>query len=278
MAVALVTGTSTGIGRAIAELLAQRGFRVFGTVRRLDAVGPPGVERVAMDVRDDASVQSAISSVLTAASRIDVLVNNAGIGISGAVEETTVAEAQTLFDTNFFGALRVISAVLPHMRTQGGGRIVNVGSVASFSPMPFEAMYAATKHALAGLSESLDHEVRPFGVRSVLVQPGYIRSDIVRNTLFTQARIDAYEKGRRGAARVVTDNVTGGDNPVRVAEVVYRAATARSPRLKYVAGRGAGVLWLLRRFAPAALFDAGLRRHFKLDAPVTAQSAAKRAA
>ncbi|HEX5336932.1 MAG TPA: oxidoreductase, partial [Gallionella sp.] len=174
--VVVVTGVSSGIGRTTAEQFAARKCKVFGTVRNLAKTKPiPGVELVEMDVRDEASVKRGIQSVIDQAGRIDVLVNNAGVSLVGSVEETSVSEAQSLFDTNVFGMLRTIQAVLPHMRAQRSGRIINISSVLGFIPAPFMGIYAASKHAVEGLSETLDHEVRKFGIRVVLVEPAYTK-------------------------------------------------------------------------------------------------------
>src|SRR5262245_50464307 len=158
--IVLITGASSGIGRATAELLAARGYRVFGGVRAAATTRPlADVELVPLDVRDDASVKACVDEVRSRAGRIDVLVNNAGVNLVGAVEETSISQAQALFDTNVIGILRMIKAVLSGMRHQGSGKIVNIGSILGLIPAPFMGVYASTKHAVEGLSESLDHEV-----------------------------------------------------------------------------------------------------------------------
>src|SRR6059058_2379651 len=172
--VALVTGASSGIGEAAARALVGAGFTVYGTSRR----ATPGEKRgevvfLPLDVTDDASVAGAVREVLHRSGRIDVLVNNAGLGVSGAAEESSIDQARALFETNLFGSIRTTRAVLPHMREQGNGRIINVSSVLGFMPAPFMALYAATKHAIEGYSESLDHEVREHGIRVLLVEPAY---------------------------------------------------------------------------------------------------------
>src|SRR5262245_42996150 len=170
--VVLITGASSGIGRATAQLLTNRGYRVFGTARNPGKVAPiPDVALLALDVGDETSVEAGVAAVLDATGRIDVLINNAGYGMVGAVEETGLDEAKALFDTNLFGVLRMVRAVLPVMRRQGSGRIVNTSSILGFLPAPFFGLYAATKHALEALSESLDHEVRSSGIRVTLVEP-----------------------------------------------------------------------------------------------------------
>src|SRR5437588_7395048 len=179
--VALVTGVSSGIGNATARTLIGRGYRVFGTARSESSPMPARVERVLLDVRDGASIEAGVREVLTKAGRIDLLVNNAGGGMVGAIEETSLEQAQRLFDVNFFGAVRMTQAVLPAMRAQRSGRIVFISSIVGFLPAPFMGFYAASKHALEGLAESLDHETRTLGIRAALVEPGFMRTNIGEN-------------------------------------------------------------------------------------------------
>lgn len=263
--VTLVTGASSGIGREIAQLLAQRGARVFGAVRNPKSAKPiPGVEIVRMDVTDDASVNDAIQGIVQKAGPIEILVNNAGFGLTGALEETTVQEARDQFETNFFGVLRVTNAALAGMRQAGHGRIVNISSVVGFIPAPFMGIYTASKHAVEGYTETLDHEVRQFGVRALLVQPYYTKSKINQNEKTAQSRLDAYAIHRQRMHEVVANGVKHGDEPQLVAEAVWRAVTAKSPRLRYPVGRGV-LLSRLRRFAPVALFDRAIRKESALN-------------
>jgi len=169
--VVLVTGASSGIGRACAAHLASRGYRVFGAQRSApDSAGP--IEMLRMDVNDDASVHAATSYILKTAGRIDALVNNAGYALMGSVEDTSIEEARAQMETNFFGALRVIRAVLPAMRQQGSGYIINISSLAGVLGLPFSGLYSASKFALEGMTESLRLEVRGFGIKTVLIEPG----------------------------------------------------------------------------------------------------------
>src|SRR3954451_9495332 len=175
--VALVTGASSGIGEAAARGLRKAGFTVYGTSRRAVAGEErDGVVFLPLDVTDDDSVARATREVIARSGRIDVLVNNAGLGIAGAAEESSIEQARALFDTNVFGSIRMTRAVLPQMRQQGSGRIINVSSVLGLVPAPFGALYASTKHAIEGYSESLDHEVREHGIRVLLVEPAYTRT------------------------------------------------------------------------------------------------------
>jgi NAD(P)-dependent dehydrogenase (short-subunit alcohol dehydrogenase family) len=259
--VVLVTGASSGIGRAIANAFAAKGFEVFGTSRNPSRTEPiPGVEFVRLDVTDPASVTAAVSTVVERAGRIDILVNNAGFGVIGAAEESSAAQAQQLFETNFFGLVRMSNEVLPYLRAQGNGRIVNIGSVLGIVPAPYAALYAATKHAVEGYSESLDHETREFGVRVTVVEPGYTTTSFEANATDADSPIDVYAATRDQVRRAVTEALRAGDDPAVVAHVVLKAATDRTPKLRYPAGPLSRRLSLLRRFAPAALLDKGIRK------------------
>ncbi|MEO6854044.1 MAG: SDR family NAD(P)-dependent oxidoreductase, partial [Rhodoferax sp.] len=178
--IALVTGASSGIGLVTAQSLAQAGYRVFGTSRKAVA-SRSGITMLVCDVTDEVSVKTLVDEVVKQAGRIDLVVNNAGVGLLGGAEESSIGQAQRLFDVNVFGVARVINAVLPIMRAQKGGRIINMSSILGLIPSPFNAFYASTKHAIEGYTESLDHEVRRFGIRVVLVQPGVTRTAFEEN-------------------------------------------------------------------------------------------------
>jgi NAD(P)-dependent dehydrogenase (short-subunit alcohol dehydrogenase family) len=262
--VVLITGASSGIGRATAELLAGRGHRVFGGVRA-PATTPPlaGAELVPLDVRDGASVKTCVEAVRSSAGRIDVLINNAGVNLVGAVEETSIGQAQALFDTNVIGVLRMIQAVLPDMRRQGAGQIVNISSILGFIPAPFMGVYASTKHAIEGLSESLDHEVRAFGIRVVLIEPHYIRTNLDASAAQAEGRIDAYAPQRQRTAAVITHDTNTAPAPKLVAEEVLRSIEGPY-RMRRPIGRASLLSWL-RRLLPARLFEPSLRKAFALD-------------
>jgi NAD(P)-dependent dehydrogenase (short-subunit alcohol dehydrogenase family) len=263
--VVLITGTSSGIGRAIASAFATKGFEVFGTSRNPQRNEPiAGVELLPLDVSDQASVASAVSTVIQRAGRIDVLVNNAGVGIFGAAEESSIAQAQELFDTNFFGLIRVTNEVLPHLRAQRSGRIINISSVLGFLPAPYGALYAASKHAVEGYSESLDHETREFGVRVSVVEPGYTDTAFDANAADPDSPIESYRALREHVKEGLIKAVRAGDDPSVVAKVALKAATTRAPKLRYPAGPLARQLTVLKRFAPEALLDKGIRKANKL--------------
>src|SRR5215204_3932805 len=269
--VALVTGASAGIGEAAARALVGAGFTVYGTSRKA-AAGEKreGVVLLPLDVTDDGSVTAVVREVLERSGRIDVLVNNAGVGIAGAAEESSIEQARALFETNVFGSIRMTRAVLPHMREQGSGRIINVSSVLGFLPAPFMALYAATKHAIEGYSESLDHEVRDHGVRVLLVEPAYTRTSFDANAVAVDEPLPLYARRRAAIDVLIADAVKAGDEPSLVAETIVAAVTDTRPKLRYPAGTLARRVSKLRRYAPPALFDKQIRRNNQLNRPVRA--------
>jgi short-subunit dehydrogenase len=222
--VALVTGASSGIGRAAARALAEAGFEVVG-------IG-----------------------------RIDVLVNNAGVGLAGAAEEIPLSDTRAVFETNLFGTIRMTNAVLPHMRARGAGRVINLSSVLGLIPAPYMAAYAATKHAVEGYSESVDHEVREHGVRVLLVEPGYTSTPFETNTAWSPSTLPAYAGQLDVAKDVLTAAMRKADDPDIVAKVIVAAATDAKPRLRYPAGPLAGRVSILRRLVPSGAFDKQIRK------------------
>ncbi len=263
--IALVTGASSGIGEATATRLSQAGFKVYGTSRRGAQGGTGAYEMLSLDVTSDDSVQAAVAAVIALEGGIDLLVNNAGFGVAPAgAEESSIEQAQAIFDTNFFGVVRMTRAVLPHMRARGKGRIVHIGSVLGFLPMPYGALYAASKHAIEGYSESLDHELRNWDIRSIVIEPAYTKTPFDANLLEPDAKLDAYGAVRNTVTRRVQQAMDGAEGPGVVAETVLKAALASKPKLRYTAGGLAKRLRLLRSFAPAGLVDAGLRKDLSL--------------
>src|SRR3989441_2944958 len=266
---ALVTGASSGIGEATAERLAMAGYKVYGTSRRAAKASQPSFELLPLDVTSDESVEATIREVLRAEGRIDLLVNNAGFSVAPAgAEESSIEQARSIFDTNFFGIVRMTRAVVPHMRFQGSGRIINIGSVLGFLPAPYMALYSATKHAVEGYSESLDHELRTRGIRVSVIEPAYTKTRFDANLLEPDAQLDEYREARATVSRQLRAALETADEPGVVADVVLEAARAARPKLRYTAGGLATRLRLLRRFAPAGALDAGIRRNLRLDAPV----------
>jgi NAD(P)-dependent dehydrogenase (short-subunit alcohol dehydrogenase family) len=262
--IALVTGASSGIGQVTAERLARAGYKVYGTSRR--AAGPSGrsFEMLALDVTNDASVEAATEKLLQLEGRIDLLVNSAGFGVApAAAEESSIEQAQAIFDTNFFGVVRMTRAIVPHMRRQASGRIINIGSVLGFLPVPYVALYSATKHAVAAYSEALDHELRTLGIRVSVIEPSYISTPFDANQMQPDAPLDVYREVRAGVTRRVKEALAGAEGPEVVAEAVLKAAEATRPDIRYAPGTASR--WrMLRRFAPVSMLDAGVRKDLRL--------------
>jgi NAD(P)-dependent dehydrogenase (short-subunit alcohol dehydrogenase family) len=264
--IALVTGASSGIGEATAERLAKAGYKVYGTSRRVAQAGKRSFEMLPLDVTSDESVEAAVSEVVRRDGRIDLLVNNAGFSVAPAgAEESSLDQARSIFDTNFFGIVRMTRAVVPHMRRQGSGRIINIGSIFGFLPAPYMALYAATKHAVEGYSESLDHELRVLGIRVSVIEPANTNTKFDANLLEPDAKLDEYRAVRAAVGKKLTEMIADADDPAVVADAVLKAAIAAHPKLRYPAGGRANRLQWLRRFAPAGMIDAGIRKNLQLD-------------
>jgi NAD(P)-dependent dehydrogenase (short-subunit alcohol dehydrogenase family) len=263
--VALVTGASSGIGKATAQALTQAGYRVIGTSRKA-APGEVrnGVRMIACDVTDDASVSQAVALAHAEFGSIDLLVNNAGYALSGAAEESSTEQVRLQFDTNFLGVVRVTNAVLPIMRKQGRGRILNIGSVMGLIPGPFGAYYSATKHAIEGYSESLDHEVRMFGIRVAVIEPWATKTSIETNSPQGDRPIAAYAQTKAKYQTAFDAAMAAGDTAEDVAATVVAAAQDRAPKLRYPSGKAARQTTFARRFLPRAFFDRALRKQFNI--------------
>src|SRR5207249_4123343 len=250
--IALVTGASSGIGKATAERLATAGYKVYGTSRRGGQTGQRSFGMLPLDVTSDDSVAAAVNELMRLEGRVDLLVNNAGFGVAPAgAEESSIEQARSIFETNFFGIVRMTRAVVPYMRRQGAGRIINIGSVLGFLPAPYMALYAATKHAVEGYSESLDHELRTRGIRVSVIEPAYTKTQFDANLLEPDAQLDEYREARATVGKQLSAALETADEPGVVADVVLEAARAARPKLRYTAGGLAARLRLLRRFAPA---------------------------
>ncbi len=264
--VALVTGASSGFGKVIAERLGRTGITVYGTSRSRRA-DEPAYRMIPMDVGDETSVREAVATVVDRESRIDILVNNAGMGIAGAVEDTTISEAQRQFDTNFFGAVRVIQVVLPHMRGQGSGSIINIGSIAGQIGTPFQGFYSASKFALEGLTEALRLELRPFGIDVVVIEPGDFKTGFTDSRVVAEAASDgAYaEQFNKTLDVYVRDEISGAD-PELLADLVERVLRSRSPKVRYLVGMfGQKAAVMLKRMTGSRTFEAVMRKHCRIE-------------
>jgi NAD(P)-dependent dehydrogenase (short-subunit alcohol dehydrogenase family) len=264
--VAIVTGASSGIGAAVAHLFHRRGFIVYGTSRNASPSSEGEFTLLKLDVNSDESVKALVREVLARAGRVDVLVNNAGYALTGAAEETSIAEAKDQFETNFFGVVRMTKAVLPTMREARSGRIITIGSLAGILAIPYNAFYCSTKFALEGYAEALWHEMKPFGIGVSLIEPGFVRTAINQSMRVPAEPLAAYDGARDRAVAAVELSINKGIAPGDVAQVVLRTALSKAPRLRYRVGGDS--IWLprLKNLSPWNFFAAGVRRTFNLDA------------
>jgi NAD(P)-dependent dehydrogenase (short-subunit alcohol dehydrogenase family) len=260
--VAIVTGASRGLGLATARLLTARGYTVYGTSRSPSAGEAGAVHMLALDVTRPESVAACVAEVLRREGRIDLLVNNAGYPMTGAVEEVSVEEMARQFETNFFGAMRMIHAVLPTMRAQRGGRVINLSSAAGDIPVPFYGVYGASKAALERASLSLRAELRPFDVHVSCVTPSSHRTDVQH--VLPGRGLDAYAAPRARMLAAMHDTVARGDDPEQVARAVLRAATVARPRSQYRVGGDSRAFGLLLRLLPVSALEFLVRRKFAL--------------
>jgi NAD(P)-dependent dehydrogenase (short-subunit alcohol dehydrogenase family) len=264
--VVLITGASSGVGQSTARLLSQRGYRVFGTSRDPAVAEPiPGVEMLPLDVRADDSARACLDAVTERAGRLDILVNNAGYELAGALEESSVDEAKAQFETNFFGIVRMVKAVLPVMRRQGNGQIITISSLSGMIPIPFMGIYSASKFAVEGYIEALRHELKPFHIHVSLIEPGFLHTAMSSHRQTTAARIAEYEPWRQRSLDAIRAHEDRGPGPELVAMTVLRIAASSAPRLRYLAGRQARVVTGLRRFLPEGAFERGARGTYRLD-------------
>jgi NAD(P)-dependent dehydrogenase (short-subunit alcohol dehydrogenase family) len=261
----LVTGASSGFGKAIASLLSRNGFNVFGTSRNAPGEGAEGVRMLRLDVTSDQSVHDCVREVLAMAGRIDVLVNNAGTLTTGAIEEFSIDEAKSQFETNFFGVARMTKEVLPMMRGQKGGQIINISSVGGLLPSPFEGFYIASKHAVEGYTETLRLEVKGLGIKVSLVEPGFFKTGLFGAEVPTRAHIGEYDAERKNSSSVRdVEHRQKALDPAIVAEVVLRIANSRAPRIRYAVGREKSAI-RLKALVPEGMYESATGRHWKLD-------------
>ena len=264
--IVLITGASSGVGQSTARLLSQRGYNVFGTSRHpASAETITAVEMLPLDVRSDDSVRACVEAVSSRAGHIDVLINNAGYELAGALEELTAEDTRAQFETNFFGVIRMVSAVLPLMRRQRSGHIINVGSLAGVSSIPFLGIYCASKFALEGYTEALRHEVKPFNIQVSLTEAGFLKTPMMNHRQIAVNRITEYDPWRQRALDAIRADEEKAPGSEVVAETLLEIISSKTPRLRYPIGQQAKSVTRLRRFLPAGLFEQGVRRTFSLD-------------
>jgi NAD(P)-dependent dehydrogenase (short-subunit alcohol dehydrogenase family) len=273
--VVLVTGASSGIGKCCAEYLAQQGYRVYGTSRRANSTESEQrhskrnfFQMIQMDVTDDSSVKKGIDSIMARESRIDVVVNNAGFAVIGSLEDTTIDEAKSQLETNFFGSLRVCRAVLPIMRQQHSGYIVNVSSIGGIIGLPFQSAYCASKFALEGAMEALRVEVRPFGIQVVLIEPGDFQTEITtqRQKAEKSTGDSAYHGTFQKVMRIVESGERKAPTPERIARLVKKIIRMKSPRLRYTVGKTSQRIAVpLKKILPSRLFESLISGSFQAN-------------
>ena len=260
----LVTGASSGFGKLTSSLLAKRGFVVFGTSRKASGEKQDGVEMLRLDITSDESVRGCVSNLLQKAGRIDVLINNAGQVLTGGLEETSIEEAKVHFDSNFFGAVRMVNAVLPEMRKQRSGQIINVASLAGTFPVPFEGYYGVAKAALMTYSEVLRQEVKGFGIKVSVVEPGFFKTNLIQNRVRAANAISDYGEMRRRTLSALEESISNGGNAEEVAETIAKIVESPSPALHYAVGKEKRYL-LVKRILPAPMVESQSRKHWRLD-------------
>lgn len=265
--VVLVTGASSGIGRSCCEYLAGKGMTVYGASRSLSTGKVGAFNSLHMDVTDDASVNEAVQQIYGSCGRIDAVINNAGNGIAGAVEETSSQEAMAQMDTNFFGAHRVCRAVLPIMRQQRSGVIINISSLAGLLAVPFQAFYSASKFAMEGLTEALRMEVKPFGIRVVLIEPGDFKTEFPTNRRNTAEaeKSSIYREQVDRCVGVMQEEEKNGHDPLEIAQLAERIIHDPSPRLRYTTGPlGERIGPKLKSILPYRIYEYLFMKHYKL--------------
>jgi len=271
--VVLVTGASSGIGKCCAEYLAKQGYRVYGTSRRTGSTSTGQLssnthffQMIRMDVTDESSVRQGIDHIIARESRIDVVVNNAGFAIIGSLEDTTIEEVKSQLETNFFGSLRVCRTVLPIMRRQDSGYIINISSIGGLISLPFQSAYSASKFALEAAMEALRLEVRPFGIQVVLIEPGDFKTEITqhRRKAGQATRHSAYTDTFQKVLRIVESGERNAPTPESIAILINKVIRMKSPRLRYTAGKiSQRIAVPLKKILPSRLFESLIASTFQ---------------
>lgn len=264
--VVLITGASSGIGLSTANFLQEKGFVVYGTSRNPTNKDDYSFHLIGLDVLKVDTIQQAVSSIIEKEGRLDVLVNNAGMGITGPIEETPTDEMRGVFNTNLFGAIDVMKTVLPQMRTQNSGTIINITSIAGYMGLPFRGMYSATKGALELVTESIRMEVKNFGIDVVNVAPGDFATNIAAGRYHTPVfENSAYKKVYSENLALMDAHVDAGMNPIKMAKVIYKVINSKNPKGHYkVGGFMEKFSIFLKRILPDKVYERLLMNHYKL--------------
>nr|WP_314838617.1 SDR family oxidoreductase [uncultured Flavobacterium sp.] len=264
--VVLITGGSSGIGKSIGEFLQQKGFTVYGTSRNPERILDSVFPLVALDVRNVNSIRAAVAKVIETSGRLDVVINNAGVGITGPLEEIPMQEMKNNFETNFFGPIEVMKAVLPQMRSQKAGLIINITSIAGYMGLPYRGIYSASKGALELITESLRMEVKSFGVHITNVAPGDFATNIASGRFHAPViQGSAYESAYGNTLKTMDEHVDSGSNPTEMAEAVYRIIQTPEPKIHYKVGVFMQKFSIvLKRILPDKIYEKILMNHYKL--------------
>ena len=264
--VVLITGGSSGIGKAIGDFLFHKGFTVYGTSRNPEKVSNSLFPLIALDVREVASIQSAVATIIQEAGRLDIVINNAGVGITGPLEEIPMEEIKNNFETNFFGPIEVMKAALPQMRAQQSGLIINITSIAGYMGLPYRSVYSASKGALELITEALRMEVKSFGIQITNVAPGDFATNIAAGRFHAPVvQGSAYEKVYAGVLQTMDAHVDSGSNPNEMAEAVYRIIQNPNPKIHYKVGVFMQKFSIvLKRILPDKVYEKMLMNHYKL--------------
>ena len=264
--VVLITGGSSGIGKSIGEFLHQKGFIVYGTSRNPEKVLNSIFPLVALDVRDVESIHLAVAQIIQTTGRLDVVINNAGVGITGPLEEIPMEEIKNNFDTNFFGPIAVMKAVLPQMRQQKSGLIVNVTSIAGYMGLPYRSVYSASKGALELITEALRMEVKSFGIQITNVAPGDFATNIAAGRFHAPIiQGSDYERAYGSILKTMDAHVDSGSNPNEMAEAVFQIIQDNNPRIHYKVGAFMQKFSIvLKRILPDTVYEKMLMNHYNL--------------
>ncbi|MFV8333405.1 SDR family oxidoreductase [Flavobacterium sp. XS1P32] len=264
--VVLITGGSSGIGKSMGEYLHQKGFIVYGTSRNPDRISNSVFPLVTLDVRDTESIQAAVAKVIALTGRLDVVINNAGIGITGPLEEIPMQEIKNNFETNFFGPIAVMQAVLPQMRTQQSGLIINITSIAAYMGLPYRSIYSASKGALELVTESLRMEVKSFGIAITNVAPGDFATNIAAGRFHAPVlKGSAYEQTYGTSLKTMNAHVDNGGNPNEMAAAIYTIIQNPSPKIHYKVGALIQKFSIvLKRILPDKVYEKMLMNHYKI--------------
>ena len=264
--VVLITGGSSGIGKSIGKLLIKKGFRVYGTSRNPDNHKESLFPILALDVKDNDSIKNAVEVVINKVGKLDVLINNAGVGITGPIEEIPEEEIKAHFETNFFGPINVIKAVLPQMRKQQSGLIINVTSIAGYMGLPYRGIYSASKGALGILTEALRMEVKDFNIQITNIAPGDFATNIASGRYHAPLMDHSpYNKPYRDTLNLMNTHVDSGSNPNVMAEAVYKIINTKKPKVHYKVGEFMQKFSIiLKRILPDKSYEKLLMKHYKL--------------